>query len=402
MGTVDSKSLLIHRVMNELADSLLKVFIPIMIYKEMGSIGYAAAYLGGYYLLQSLLNMVLGRFMTAKPIVFILLRLLPVLGTQYLLLEGQGYVLLYGLIVTTALANAFYWIPLNYLFAVSAGKSVGKATGRFRAASVAGKIIGPGVSGIVLSYFGVAAVSVVAVAFFVVSIAVLLFSILKNGQNGMSAAVPEKAATESVEVSAEPIKPLDWKSRLSALRVYIASSVLSGFNDTADIFWSLYVFSVSAAFIDVGFVAVFIQVGVLCANLLIGKLTDIRKWLLPALLPLLAYAIIWSIRPYAMEPLSVFALSALGGFLAPFFTIPVFANFIKDSKGTNDLAGCLVAREVSIKGGGAVSIVGYLATGLIHVPFIFASVASLLLAVPLMQIFNRVKSADGTVKAVNK
>ncbi|MBP3966213.1 MFS transporter [Paenibacillus lignilyticus] len=389
MRTVNPKILLVHRVMNELADSLLKVFIPILIYKELGSIGYAAAYLGGYYVLQSLLNMTLGRYMTAKPVVFILLRLIPVLATQYLLVAGHGSLLLYGLIASTACANAFYWVPLNYLFASSAGKAVGKATGRFRAASVAGKIIGPGISGIVLTYFGIEAVSTIAITFFVASIVVLLVSYLSTGNEAkaMSSIVEAPLIAPVAESSAQ--QP---QSPFAAIRIYLVSSVLSGFSDTADIFWSLYVYTVSAAFIDVGFVAVFIQFGVLGANLVIGKLTDVRKWLLPALLPLLAYAAIWIVRPYAMAPISVFTLSAAGGFLVPFFTIPIFANFVKESKQTHSLSQCLVSREVALKGGGTISIAGYLATGMISMPFILAGVASLLLAVPLLRIFNRIKA----------
>ncbi|SFT18851.1 MFS transporter [Paenibacillus sp. BC26] len=387
MRTVNPKILLVHRVMNELADSLLKVFIPILIYKELGSIAYAAAYLGGYYVLQSLLNMTLGRYMTAKPIVFILLRLIPVLATQYLLVAGHGSLLLYGLIASTACANAFYWVPLNYLFASSAGKAVGKATGRFRAASVAGKIIGPGISGIVLTYFGIEAVSTIAIAFFVVSIVVLLVSYLSTGNEAKVMSSIVEAPLGSPEGTAQ--QP---QSPFAAIRIYLVSSVLSGFSDTADIFWSLYVYTVSAAFIDVGFVAVFIQFGVLGANLVIGKLTDVRKWLLPALLPLLAYAVIWIVRPYAMAPISVFTLSAAGGFLVPFFTIPIFANFVTESKQTHSLSRCLVSREVALKGGGTISIAGYLATGMISMPFILAGVASLLLAVPLLRIFNRIKA----------
>ncbi|WP_177186571.1 MFS transporter [Paenibacillus sp. CF384] len=385
MRTINPKILLVHRVMNELADSLLKVFIPILIYKELGSIGYAAAYLGGYYILQSLLNMTLGRYMTSKPIVFILLRLIPVLATQYLLVAGHGSVLLYGLIASTACANAFYWVPLNYLFAASAGKAVGKATGRFRAASVAGKIIGPGISGIVLTYFGIEAVSTIAIAFFVVSIVVLLVSYLSKSMKEEAPVIPLPIA-EATTSAEQPQSPI------AAIRIYLVSSVLSGFSDTADIFWSLYVFTVSAAFIDVGFVAVFIQFGVLAANLVIGKLTDVRKWLLPALLPLLAYAIIWIIRPYAMAPVSVFTLSAAGGFLVPFFTIPIFANFVQESKRTHNLPVCLVSREVALKGGGAISIAGYLATGMIAMPFFLAGAASLLLSIPLLRIFNRIKA----------
>ena len=51
--------LYLHRVFNEFADGLIKIFVPVVIFERTSSLEWVIFFLLGYYTLQSFLNLLM-------------------------------------------------------------------------------------------------------------------------------------------------------------------------------------------------------------------------------------------------------------------------------------------------------------------------------------------------------
>ncbi|MGK7905872.1 MAG: MFS transporter [Synechococcus sp.] len=370
------QNLCLHRFWNSLGDGLLKVFVPVLIYQQTGSLNACIAFLLSYYCLQSLLNLSLYERICRWPIVALLLRLIPVLGTQALLTSGwQDWRLMAGLALTTAAANAFYWVPLHFAFVKAPTSKIGRAVSRFRVAAIVGGTIAPVLSGVLLTRVGIGVVASIAVGIYLVSIASLYLPGFGDRQ--------ELERVESVPVREEPqqLQPA------ASFSTFLYSYGLTGIWDTAEVFWALYIFQNSLGLIEVGIAASAIKLGVVVSNLAIGRLTDLKRWWRPAAIALSIYGLLWLGRAVTYSPIWIFSLSAGAGLVRPLFEVPMFSGFMSRAKASADFRRWITLREVAIKMGGTCLVTAtVLLPALSQLPFLCASATTLLFWKPLARV----------------
>ncbi len=334
--------LYLHRFFNEFADSLIKVFIPVVVYAKTGDLFWVLCYLAGYYIIQSAINATLGKRICKYPVFSIMFRFIPLMVLQAVLVSDMfSLYFVVALSLSTALSNALYWVPVNNIFALLADEHLGKRAGEIRAVSRFGNLLAPMISGFAISRFGVESVAILAVANYIISLLVLF---------------PSRGVLKCSSVKGVETVRTDKKQPGNSLGIFLLSYVLVGIFDTSEIFWSLYIYSVSTAFVKVGISATLIKAGVMAANLITGKIADKEKWFIPAITAVLLFAVLWCGRFFAENTVSLYLLSVTSGFLCPFFLIPVFSKFIYYAKLGDKLASWLIWREVSIKAGGCLVV----------------------------------------------
>ena len=354
----DEKRLYLHRLLNEFADGLIKVFIPLIIYEQTNSLLACLGFVLGYYALQSLGNYFLYKYMAKNPILFLWMRIAPVLSTQLLLLSqsGENWVI-YGFIISYSFSNIFYWAPLNMLFAKIASHQTGEKTGKFRAASIGGRLLAPLLSGFILTYLDISYLVFIAIVLYLSAISVFFtfdFSKIKK-QIGIHQDFTSPTPLKNNSPNPLSIKSFQWK-------LFLPVYVLIGIFNTSEIFWSLYIYDISINFFYVGIATTFIQIGVLFSNLISGKITDKRRWLYPASLALCLFSITWLLRGHIEAPILIFLISGIAGLFNPIFIVPFFSHFIQAANQSGVPQKWIALREIAIKTGGFI-LVGVIALG---------------------------------------
>ena len=137
----------LHKLMKAFADSLIKVFLPLIILKNSGNFMFVIIYLNSYYLLCGVLNVVLKKFLQKYGIIAIILHTIPIVALQFMLNVTFSWWWCLILAVVASLAQVLYSVPLNLLFALS-DKNVDVA--KLQIATNIGKLVFTLFSGYVL------------------------------------------------------------------------------------------------------------------------------------------------------------------------------------------------------------------------------------------------------------
>ena len=360
--------LYLHRLLNEFADSLIKVFIPVVIYEKTSSIPAVISFILAYYILQSLLNLALRKILVRRPLPVIIFRLIPVILLQLLLLNDfsrfDTYLYIASLATATAFSNSLYWLPLNSLFTMLADEKTGSKAGQFSSASRIGNMLAPVLSGFLIASFGISSSVILAITCYLLSIAVLF---------------PLSTHIKSFTAQLPASQPLDRPLFQPTIVLFLLLYFMVGIFDTAEMFWSLYIYSISAKYAVVGLAAGLVKFGLILANLLTGFLTDAGKWYIPAVISLFFYCMLWLLRAYIIDIYLICFVSIAAGFAKPFFLVPAFSRFINFIRRSGHIDNLLMARELSIKAGGTSAILlGLLIpVSIFKAPFIISGIASI-------------------------
>lgn len=350
--TLRAPDLYFHRLFNEFSDGLIKIFIPVLIFSRTKSILACFVFLIGYYILQSIANYLLYKPLTKKPVLFIILRIFPVILIQYLLISNlNGYLLVIGCIVAYSFSNVFYWTPLNFLFTIAAEKNTGIKTGRFSASSIGGKLLAPVTSGYIITFYDIKYVLILSLFIYLISVFVLIVPIFKYKYDELldSNITPETKALPNVNLDSTD------KGK-STLILFLLTFGMIGVFDTAEVFWSIYIYKLSINFLNVGIAGSLVQIGILLSNLISGKITQLKKWYIPASLALVLFSLSWIIRPNIINIEVIFLVSGISGLLRPIFTVPIFSNFVIYSNYYHNPPKWIALREISVKSGGLIML----------------------------------------------
>ena len=82
----NSTALALNRIFKAIADTAIKVFIPILIYKNTGSLAYAFLYLALSSFVNALCYVVLKNFLKKHAVLAVSLNALFIIATEFLLL----------------------------------------------------------------------------------------------------------------------------------------------------------------------------------------------------------------------------------------------------------------------------------------------------------------------------
>ena len=179
----------LHKLFKALADSTIKIFIPLFILKNTNEIGLSFLYLLTYSASTLLLMILMKKVIQKFGVICIILHASPIIITQFILstISINIYVVLICGILA-GITQTLYSIPLNLLFAFG-DKSTNVA--KFQVASNVGKLIFVLFSGFMISSSienSFLYLSIIATVFYIASIIPILFgyNMLKNNYNDVS------------------------------------------------------------------------------------------------------------------------------------------------------------------------------------------------------------------------
>ena len=105
-----------HKLITAFADSLVKVFIPLIILKGTGDMMLTMIYLCVYYILCAFFNVVLKKFLQKYGIVAIVLHAIPLIALQFVLTMQIDIFVCLIVALLASLGQVLYSVPLNLLF----------------------------------------------------------------------------------------------------------------------------------------------------------------------------------------------------------------------------------------------------------------------------------------------
>lgn len=164
-----SNAIFLHKLLKAIADSIIKLFIPLYILKTTGSVALALGYLSIYSLFVFIFLFIFKKFIQKYGVIAIILHFFPIIITEALFSFCEINLLI--IIISAglmAVTQTLYSVPLNLIFALQ-DKKVNVA--KFQVATNVGKLIFTLVSGLVMS-------SEIKNSFLILSIVSSIFYIL--------------------------------------------------------------------------------------------------------------------------------------------------------------------------------------------------------------------------------
>jgi len=320
--------------LHTLAQSLVSIFIPVLMLKS----GYSVADVVLYCLMLNVFDVPLNfvarslvrrygarvtiGFATAASIAFFLL---------FLQLSSGGWLLLLLLALCAAVYDAFYWVAHFYLFVNSGGsaKSAGQSTSIVYVVRQFAVLLGPVIGAMVLIF------SSQHVLLFV-TIFCLLVSLLPL-----------------IKVDAFPDKPKDaglsFKEffRLAhTKRLFLSMACYSIHDSVENILFPVFIFLIFGTIASVAFIPVILSIVAIAVSFGLGRLRPERRELSVALAAF-AISLIWLIRIASGGPI-VYYISVLAvGLCAYFVMVPLDSAVFEHGHRVKDTLSAAMYRNVT-------------------------------------------------------
>lgn len=145
----NTNRIFLHKVFKAIADSIIKIFIPLYILKTTNNINLSIIYIAIYSLFVFILQIALKKIYQKHNILCIIIHCIPIIATQIILSFCQINIYI---CVTCALlmsiSQVFYSVPINTIFALNDKKT---NVAKFEISTNTGKIIFTIISGLLLA-----------------------------------------------------------------------------------------------------------------------------------------------------------------------------------------------------------------------------------------------------------
>jgi len=317
--------------LSALAWSLIGVFIPIYLL----TLGYPLKIIFVFYMLDSLVVFLSGAaavFISAriglkKTLLLYLPFLAAFLVSLYFVNEFAGLIWLVA--VFSAAQTAFYFMPINIIFARSAtaekmGDSVGKMSAYPQIASLAAPLIG----GAVAFVGGFAALIALSGAIFIVA-AIWLFFI----------------QDEQPKIEFGAAKILQYFKNYSR---YALVQICQFFQQTLEsVIWPIFIYLTFGSILSVGFAGALLGLGSFFFTLFVGKRADIQSKRTLFKIGAGAMLGVWIVRFFFHDEIIYYAITVCAGFLGILVAVPFNAMTFNISK-RNNTAEFLLFREFTL------------------------------------------------------
>ena len=173
---IEKNSIFLHKTLNGLADSLIKIFVPVIILKATQNIYLAILFMIIRPLTFVLFNLLLKKFLTKYPKLSIILHIIPIVILQTIIFFVPiNFFVIIILGVLSGLFTVFYTVPANLLFVFADKKlnvskmEIGTNLGKILFIIIGGFIINSGSLGYLIT------LTISASLIYVLSILPLIF-----------------------------------------------------------------------------------------------------------------------------------------------------------------------------------------------------------------------------------
>ena len=144
----NSNILFIHRVLKGIADAIISVFIPLIIYKQTGNLVLSFVFIAVQRTSMCFYGAFFKKFIRSHPVICITFHFIPAVISQLLLLTSLYWPIIILLGLLAGMTNIFYYMGLQFMFGFvdkpsnTAKISIAAATGKIIFTLISAYIIG--------------------------------------------------------------------------------------------------------------------------------------------------------------------------------------------------------------------------------------------------------------------
>ena len=113
-----SSHIFIHRIFKGIADSSIKIFIPLLIYQQTQNIFLCFYYGAIEYFLTAIFFSAFKNPIKKNPLIYIIIHIIPIISIGFLLLLKLNYFILAIIALFSAISSVFYYGSINLLFGI--------------------------------------------------------------------------------------------------------------------------------------------------------------------------------------------------------------------------------------------------------------------------------------------
>ncbi|MBP3431593.1 MAG: hypothetical protein J6K39_01925 [Clostridia bacterium] len=313
----------VHKTIKAIADSMVKVFVPLLIYQGCQNMLFVMMYLSVLYFLSGILNIVLKKFLQKFGLVAIMLHAVPIIVVQVLLNLSMTWWICLLMAIFMAFAQALYSVPINILFSLT-DKNVNVA--KFEIPTNVGKIIFILLSGYVLSSsftHSLLLMCIVSSGLYIASTIPLFFSY--------------KMIKQTYAQAATAPSNMDKRS----YRFFNLYHFLFGvFQSVIDVIVPLFLYVEKLTFQSVAIVMALIELCKIGANLLAKLLVKKNLSILSVFLSTGMAIASCVTMIFVKDPLLLYICSCCIGVSFPLLFVPLFSLYVKKiAKDNNQFDG---------------------------------------------------------------
>ncbi|MBQ9792008.1 MAG: hypothetical protein IJW28_05485 [Clostridia bacterium] len=317
-----------HKLFTAIADSIIKVFIPLYILKMTGQIELSIIYL----IVESSLVMVgmlaLKKVLCSHGLLCIILHCIPIIITETLLsLFKIDIVIVLLCALCIALAQTLYSIPLNILFAsISKNANVSK----FQIATNVGKIFFIFLSGTLIAKVPDSFIflSILASVFYIVSI------------------IPLISTYHELKVHTRVKREVEAKKISIWHRLF--HMAFSTFQITIETIIPLYLYINNLSFEAVSSIIAIIELLKVFANILGNRFVKSGRYKLSCIISTLIFTISFILIVLIKEPIVLYILSCVIAISFPLCFVPMFHLFCDKINLNKSLNRDMIDRDIDI------------------------------------------------------
>lgn len=350
------KYLQIHKLLSNFAQELVGAFIPLILYKETGNLTLSIS----YYILQRVVllifDMTLRNKYQAKPQLFLLLRIIPMLLYYIfiLLINVNVWVACIGILIFSGISDSFKYIPTDTVYNYNSLNSGSNTLGFTKVIERLG-VVGAQVMGaLFLDNLQTYILIIVSLSIYLISTLPLFISYIKY--RGNSAFNVEGISNAQAQFSHNEEKMK--KSKVISKKIfilYVISYMLFCMCDLNMSIFGLFLYVKVDKYYIVGILSIIYYAIQIPFNSLVGKI-DQKKDLLPYVvissiasgLFTVVIGLIMATSSFTTTHIIIcMALFAVMGTMYPFVTIFYFDRMLLKSKILGKSNEMIVAREFS-------------------------------------------------------
>lgn len=332
----------IHKVLKAFADSIIKVFIPLLIYKATLNMMLVFLYLSLYYAFGGLFNFLFKKFLQKYGVIAIILHTIPIISMQFLFTLEITWYICVSIALLASLAQVLYSVPINLLFAFS-DKKVN--VGKFQISTNIGKIVFTILSGYVIGSTLQNSIWILAG----VGSALYLLSVIPIWYGY------DLLKSEYIKVSSRKEKA----QKGEYTKFHIFHGCFGMFQSVLDIFIPLYLYINNLTFEAVAIVVALIEVCKIGANLFANFLVKKDKRFLSNLIGGCCFLMGCIVILIVKVPVILYICSCLIAISFPLTFVPAFSTFCKKVSKQNTCFNQMVYRDVVILGARPLGMVPY-------------------------------------------
>lgn len=325
----------LHKLLKAIADSIIKIFIPLFILKTTDNIYLSIGYLTIYSILTNIILLSFKKIIEKYGIITIILHFIFIVATEGILSFAPiNWTTIIVCSLLMAFAQAFYSVPLNIIFTFGDKKS---DVAKFQIATNVGKLIFTIVSGLVLS-------STIKNSFLIMSIVSSIFyilSVIPIGYSYKELKENYEKINQNIKKDSKIIKKLDKK--FNYFHVFFGL-----FQATIDNIVPLFLYMNNLSFKSITIFIALVELGKIAMNYLAKFLVRKNKQIIACSISVVIFVASLICVLVSKNNILIYIFSCLSSLSFPLTFVVMFKLFCQNAYNTENVFDAITYRDVYI------------------------------------------------------